>query len=89
MSDVPIRHSREMRKIMLALNKAKTVGQRLGLIGKIRLSHLAPEVCLNSQISVLTNQFVATDFKVLLLTCYTVYCTIFLPLTLFFVCVVQ
>lgn len=61
MSDVPIRHSREMRKIMLSLNKAKTVGQRLGLIGKIRLAHLSPEVCLKSHKSV------RTDFKVLLL----------------------
>ena len=31
MSDVPIRHSRKMRKIMLSLNKAKTMGQKLGL----------------------------------------------------------
>lgn len=44
MSDVPIRHSRKMRKTMLSLNKAKTLGQRLGLIGSIRLAHLAPEV---------------------------------------------
>lgn len=44
MSDVPIRHSRKMRKTMLSLNKAKTVGQRLSLIGSIRLAHLSPEV---------------------------------------------
>uniref|UniRef100_A0A673CFM6 Trifunctional enzyme subunit beta, mitochondrial n=1 Tax=Sphaeramia orbicularis TaxID=375764 RepID=A0A673CFM6_9TELE len=44
MSDVPIRHSRKMRKTMLSLNKAKTLGQRLGLIGSIRLAHLAPEL---------------------------------------------
>lgn len=44
MSDVPIRHSRKMRKIMLALNRAKTLGQRLSLIGSIRMAHLAPEV---------------------------------------------
>lgn len=44
MSDVPIRHSRKMRKTMLSLNKAKTLGQRLGLIGSIRLAHLTPEV---------------------------------------------
>lgn len=44
MSDVPIRHSRKMRKTMLSLNKAKTLGQRLGLIGSIRLAHLNPEV---------------------------------------------
>lgn len=44
MSDVPIRHSRKMRKTMLALNKAKTLGQRLSLIGSIRMAHLSPEV---------------------------------------------
>ncbi|XP_012731252.2 trifunctional enzyme subunit beta, mitochondrial [Fundulus heteroclitus] len=44
MSDVPIRHSRKMRKTMLSLNKAKTLGQRLGLLGSIRLAHLAPEL---------------------------------------------
>ena len=44
MSDVPIRHSRKMRKTMLSLNKAKTLGQRLSLIGSIRLAHLSPEV---------------------------------------------
>lgn len=44
LSDVPIRHSREMRKIMLSVNKTKTFGQRLGLIGKLRLSHFSPEV---------------------------------------------
>lgn len=44
MSDVPIRHSRKMRKTMLSLNKAKTLGARLSLLGSIRLAHLAPEV---------------------------------------------
>uniref|UniRef100_A0A3Q3WQK2 Trifunctional enzyme subunit beta, mitochondrial n=1 Tax=Mola mola TaxID=94237 RepID=A0A3Q3WQK2_MOLML len=44
MSDVPIRHSRKMRKTMLSLNKAKSLGQRLSLIGSIRLAHLAPEL---------------------------------------------
>ncbi|XP_030577754.1 trifunctional enzyme subunit beta, mitochondrial [Archocentrus centrarchus] len=44
MSDVPIRHSRRMRKTMLSLNKAKTLGQRLSLIGSIRLAHLSPEL---------------------------------------------
>ncbi|KAF5900352.1 trifunctional enzyme subunit beta, mitochondrial, partial [Clarias magur] len=44
MSDVPIRHSRRMRKIMLSLNKAKTLGARLSLLGSIRLAHLAPEL---------------------------------------------
>nr|XP_057913550.1 trifunctional enzyme subunit beta, mitochondrial [Doryrhamphus excisus] len=44
MSDVPIRHSRKMRKTMLSLNKAKTLGQRLGLIGSIRMAHFSPEL---------------------------------------------
>uniref|UniRef100_A0A8C1AKH7 Trifunctional enzyme subunit beta, mitochondrial n=1 Tax=Cyprinus carpio carpio TaxID=630221 RepID=A0A8C1AKH7_CYPCA len=44
MSDVPIRHSRRMRKTMLSLNKAKTLGARLSLLGSIRLAHLAPEL---------------------------------------------
>uniref|UniRef100_A0A4W6DN55 Trifunctional enzyme subunit beta, mitochondrial n=1 Tax=Lates calcarifer TaxID=8187 RepID=A0A4W6DN55_LATCA len=44
MSDVPIRHSRKMRKTMLSLNRAKTLGQRLSLIGSIRLAHLSPEL---------------------------------------------
>lgn len=44
MSDVPIRHSRKMRKTMLSLNKAKTMGQRLSLIGSIRMAHLTPEL---------------------------------------------
>jgi acetyl-CoA acyltransferase len=35
MSDVPIRHSRRMRKLMLGLNKAKTPLQRLPLIAKM------------------------------------------------------
>ncbi|XP_032127768.1 trifunctional enzyme subunit beta, mitochondrial [Sapajus apella] len=44
MSDIPIRHSRKMRKLMLDLNKAKSVGQRLSVISKFRLNFLAPEL---------------------------------------------
>uniref|UniRef100_A0A4X2JNA7 Trifunctional enzyme subunit beta, mitochondrial n=1 Tax=Vombatus ursinus TaxID=29139 RepID=A0A4X2JNA7_VOMUR len=44
MSDVPIRHSRKMRKLMLELNKAKSLGQRLSLASKFRLNFLAPEL---------------------------------------------
>ena len=45
MSDVPIRHSRKMRKIMLSLNKAKTMGQKLGLASQmLSLSAWNPEV---------------------------------------------
>ncbi|NWI62892.1 ECHB enzyme, partial [Todus mexicanus] len=44
MSDVPIRHSRKMRKAMLTLNRAKTLGQKLSLISKIRPDYFTPEV---------------------------------------------
>ena len=45
MSDVPIRHSRKMRKLLLGLNKAKTPAARLNLISKhFGLSALMPEV---------------------------------------------
>ncbi|XP_063087348.1 trifunctional enzyme subunit beta, mitochondrial isoform X1 [Cavia porcellus] len=44
MSDVPIRHSRKMRKMMLDFNKAKTLGQRLSLLSKFRLNFLSPEL---------------------------------------------
>ncbi|OXB78555.1 UNVERIFIED_CONTAM: hypothetical protein H355_010035 [Colinus virginianus] len=44
MSDVPIRHSRKMRKTMLTLNRAKTMGQKLALISKIRPDYFAPEL---------------------------------------------
>lgn len=44
MSDVPIRHSRKMRALMLKANKAKTLAQRLALLGSIRPAFLAPEV---------------------------------------------
>ena len=35
MSDVPIRHSRKMRKLMLSLNKAKTLGARLSIVSNM------------------------------------------------------
>lgn len=45
MSDIPIRHSRTMRKILLSMNKAKTAGQRLGLATKMfSVKALTPEV---------------------------------------------
>uniref|UniRef100_A0A8C3TXX3 Trifunctional enzyme subunit beta, mitochondrial n=1 Tax=Catharus ustulatus TaxID=91951 RepID=A0A8C3TXX3_CATUS len=44
MSDVPIRHSRKMRKTMLTLNRAKTLGQKLSLISKIRPDYFTPEL---------------------------------------------
>ncbi|XP_039480944.1 trifunctional enzyme subunit beta, mitochondrial [Drosophila santomea] len=44
MSDVPIRHSRKMRSLLLKANKAKTLGQRLGLLSTFRPDFLAPEL---------------------------------------------
>jgi len=44
MSDVPIRHSRKMRSIMLKANKAKTLGAKLGLLGQLGLKDLIPEL---------------------------------------------
>lgn len=44
MSDVPIRHSRKMRSLMLRANKAKTPLQRLQLIASIRPDFLVPEL---------------------------------------------
>lgn len=57
MSDVPIRHSRKMRSLMLKANKAKTLVQRLSLLASIRPSFLAPEV---------RNDFIITRFAVFL-----------------------
>ncbi|KAG4065254.1 hypothetical protein HA402_012696 [Bradysia odoriphaga] len=44
MSDVPIRHSRKMRALMLKANKAKSLGQRLSLLSTFRPDFLAPEL---------------------------------------------
>lgn len=44
MSDVPIRHSRKMRSLMLRANKAKTPLQKLQLLASIRPDFFVPEV---------------------------------------------
>lgn len=44
MSDIPIRHSRRMRSLMLQANKAKTVMNKLNLLASIRPSHFVPDV---------------------------------------------
>lgn len=44
MSDVPIRHSRKMRQVMLKANKAKTAGAKLSLLASIKPSFLIPEL---------------------------------------------
>lgn len=47
MSDVPIRLNRNLRSMLLKMNKAKTPMQKLQLLSKFRLSHLAPEVIIH------------------------------------------
>jgi len=45
MSDVPIRHSRPMRKLLLSANKAKTVPAKLSLLFKmLSVKNLTPEL---------------------------------------------
>lgn len=44
MSDVPIRHSRKMRELLLKLNRAKTTGARLSLLSQLSLKHFMPDV---------------------------------------------
>jgi len=47
MSDVPIKFNRKMRSLMLTLNKTKSTGGKLGLLGKLLGSpgkYLAPEL---------------------------------------------
>jgi len=44
MSDIPIRHSRKMRNLMLKANRAKSLGQTLGLLTSIRPDFFVPEL---------------------------------------------
>ncbi|CAL1677748.1 unnamed protein product [Lasius platythorax] len=44
MSDIPIRHSRRMRSLMLQANKAKTLGNKLALLANIRPDYFAPDL---------------------------------------------
>ena len=44
MSDVPIRHSRKMRSLLLRANKAKTPLQKLSLLATLRPNFFVPEV---------------------------------------------
>lgn len=69
MSDVPIRHSRKMRSLMLKANKAKTLMQRLALLGSLRPNFLVPEVssCTHTHIHTYTGAFIAAcNCKILL-----------------------
>jgi len=51
MSDVPIRHSRRMRKVMLSLNRAKSLGARLPLFWQM----LSPSIWSPEVINALCN----------------------------------
>lgn len=44
MSDIPIRHSRKMRGLLLKANKAKNLQQRLTLLSTIRPDFFAPDL---------------------------------------------
>lgn len=44
LSDVPIRFNPEARKFMMAANKAKKPQQKLGLLSKLSLKFLVPQV---------------------------------------------
>ncbi|MGE0554548.1 MAG: acetyl-CoA C-acyltransferase [Gemmatimonadales bacterium] len=42
LSDIPILHSRRMSEILVAASRAKSLGQRLGVLGRIRPRDLVP-----------------------------------------------
>ena len=44
LSDVPIRFNPSARKFMMGLNKAKTLGNQLGMLAKFRPKFLIPQV---------------------------------------------
>jgi len=44
MSDVPIRHSRKMRQLLLKISKAKTAGARLSILSQLRPDYFNPEL---------------------------------------------
>ncbi|KAG5881137.1 hypothetical protein JTB14_020840 [Gonioctena quinquepunctata] len=44
MSDIPIRHNRKMRSLLLRANKAKTMQQKLSLLASIRPDYFAPDL---------------------------------------------
>ncbi|KAH0552653.1 trifunctional enzyme subunit beta, mitochondrial [Cotesia glomerata] len=44
MSDIPIRHSRPLRNIMVKASKAKSLPQTLGLLAQIRPNHFVPDL---------------------------------------------
>ena len=48
-SDAPLAVNEDLRHILIALNNAKTVPQRLALLAKIRPGHIVPDIPRNSE----------------------------------------
>ncbi|WP_372440264.1 acetyl-CoA C-acetyltransferase [Actinokineospora baliensis] len=48
-SDAPLQVNEDLRRILISLNNAKTVGQRLRLIAKIRPGHIVPDIPRNAE----------------------------------------
>jgi acetyl-CoA acyltransferase len=64
MSDVPIRLSRKLRGMLLKMNKAKTLQQKLGLLATFRPGYLAPEVTHQSHESITPKSSFSLDVLV-------------------------
>jgi acetyl-CoA C-acetyltransferase len=48
-SDAPLQVNDKLRRILIQLNSAKTVGQRLALLSKVRPGHLVPDIPRNAE----------------------------------------
>ncbi|GGS19715.1 MULTISPECIES: acetyl-CoA C-acetyltransferase [Actinokineospora] len=48
-SDAPLQVNDKLRRILIALNNAKTVGQRLALLSRVRPGHLVPDIPRNAE----------------------------------------
>ncbi|GLZ37479.1 acetyl-CoA C-acetyltransferase [Actinokineospora sp. NBRC 105648] len=48
-SDAPLQVNEDLRRILISLNNAKTVGQRLALLAKIRPGHIVPDIPRNAE----------------------------------------
>lgn len=48
-SDAPLAVNDDLRRILVRLNAAKTVGQRLKLLGRVRPGHVVPEIPRNAE----------------------------------------
>ncbi|MBB3049751.1 acetyl-CoA C-acetyltransferase [Prauserella isguenensis] len=48
-SDAPLAVNDDLRRVLVKLNSAKTMGQRLKLLGKLRPGHIVPEIPQNAE----------------------------------------